>query len=57
VTIDNGGTTTRIYIDGQEVLNSPFTTNPGIGTGSSWTLSMGDFIGDIDEVRISSSIR
>jgi hypothetical protein len=57
ITVDSNGTTTRVYIDNQEVTGSPFTTNPTIVTGSNWTLSMGDFVGNLDEVRISNSLR
>ena len=55
VTVNGAGTTTMIYIDSQ--LFGPFTTNPSFVNGGNWILTMGDFVGDFDEIRISNTIR
>ena len=50
VTFDSTGTTT-VYIDG----NTPFTSTaaPNYGRVTDWILTIGNFDGDVDEVRIS----
>jgi hypothetical protein len=54
VSIPNGGgsPTTSLSIDGQSNPNWSVTTSPAFTSGT-WSLSLGQFIGDVDEVRIS----
>jgi hypothetical protein len=60
VSQSGGNATTTLYIDGQ-LVTSPGNPNPYTAaqnyTGGDWALSFGDFVGDIDEVRISNIMR
>lgn len=53
-TCDCAGTT-RAYIDGNLVSQS--ATAPTYDPTTPWTLTLGNFDGDIDEVRISTALR
>jgi hypothetical protein len=46
---------TKLYIDG--VLRATSSAAPISGFAGDWTLTLGNFDGDIDEVRISSCVR
>jgi hypothetical protein len=53
ITVDTTGFTT-VYVDGNSAVSH--ATSPSY-SGQTWTLSMGDFVGCLDEVRISNTIR
>jgi hypothetical protein len=53
ITVDTTGFTT-VYVDGNSAASH--ATSPSY-SGQGWTLSMGDFAGCFDEVRISNTIR
>jgi len=54
ITLDGAGTS-RVYVDG--TLQGSSSTAPNYGRSGNWTIRMGDFDGDIDEVRISNVLR
>jgi hypothetical protein len=54
VTFNTNGVSTA-YIDG--VLRTNVTFAPNYGRTSNWTLTLGHFDGDIDEVHISNTVR
>lgn len=54
ITFDSSSTT-RGYIDGQ--LIATITVDPNIGRSNDWTLSLGNFDGCIDELRLSNTVR
>jgi hypothetical protein len=47
--------TSQLYIDG--TLAGSSNVSPNYGRTSNWTLHLGDFNGDLDEVRISNVVR
>ncbi len=54
MTLDASGTV-RSYIDGE--LISEVDASPNVGRSSDWTLTLGNFDGCIDELRISRTVR
>jgi hypothetical protein len=54
VTLSTGGVSSA-YVDGVLRTNVMFT--PNYGRTTDWTLHLGDFDGDLDEVRISNVVR
>ncbi len=46
----------NVYVD-THTLADNVTVSSFFPSGDNWTLSMGDFVGDLDEVRISSTVR
>jgi hypothetical protein len=56
VTVDTSGLT-KVYLDDMVNAAASSGTSPNYFGSPDWTLSFGDFIGCIDEVRISNVIR
>ncbi len=54
ITVNTNGLS-QLYIDGTPRGSSSVV--PNYGRTNNWTLHMGDFDGDIDEVRISNALR
>jgi hypothetical protein len=54
ITVAANGTS-QLYIDG--TLAGTSNVSPNYGRTSNWTLHLGDFNGDLDEVRISNILR
>jgi hypothetical protein len=50
-------TVTKLYVDDQLAGNATSSTNPSPFKSDAWTLTLGDFVGDYDEVRISNTLR
>jgi hypothetical protein len=48
---------TRVYIEGVQTPRACSTSAPIYDPNTPWTLTLGNFDGDIDEVRISNTIR
>jgi hypothetical protein len=51
------GFDTKVYIDDMNIAAASLTTCAYIDPNAAWVLSMGDFVGCIDEMRISNVVR
>lgn len=56
ITVDSSGHTT-VYVDDMNHSAADANTSWGYNPGAAWTLSLGDFVGCIDDVRISNTLR